>query len=275
MAVYSIVTNIAKKPTITEKDFAFSITYELNGETHTIDDVYSVRYDRNDGYADTKDRIYVGKIGEMNEGDTNYILQKDEEGRIELITNFYPDYLMGDSAYEYFDDGDFEPQILYYDAEEIEYTDEETLSEQKVKLISFEYPTPIENSFVFSHISYFSGAVVLPTVLIALLALVAIMILVKKEKDLTYKAIDKISIILNFVIGFTLVPFATIVGMLIDINGGGPELYRQILYFIPALLVLCIATSVALRREGYGKKSLVAQLIGLFIIFGVFGVALR
>ena len=45
-----------------------------------------------------------------------------------------------------------------------------------VKLVSFEYPTPIENSFVFSHISYFSGAVVLPTLLIALLALIATII---------------------------------------------------------------------------------------------------
>ena len=87
-----------------------------------------------------------------------------------------------DSEYDYFDNGAFEPRIYYYDAEEQEYSDEETLSAQGVKLISFEYPTPIENSFVFSHISYFSGKVVLPILLIALLALVAIIILVKKKR---------------------------------------------------------------------------------------------
>ena len=48
-----------------------------------------------------------------------------------------------------------------------------------------------ENSFVFSHISYFSGAVVLPTVLIAFLALISILIFVRKEKELQYKTIAK------------------------------------------------------------------------------------
>ena len=92
---------------------------------------------------------------------------------------------------------DFEPRIYYYDAQETEYCDEETLAAQGVKLISFEYPTPIENSFVFSHISYFSGAVVLPTLFIALLALIATIIFVKKDKELQYKSVDIVSIVLN------------------------------------------------------------------------------
>lgn len=176
---------------------------------------------------------------------------------------------MGDPEYDYFDDGAFEPRLYYYDENEVEYPDEETLAAQGVKLISFEYPTPIENAFVFSHISYFSGAVVIPTLLIALLALVAKIIFVRKEKELQYKTIDIVSVVLNFVIGFTLVPFATIAAALIDINGGGPELFRQILYFIPAFSVLCIAASVALRRKGHGVKSLITTLIGpaIFVIY--------
>ena len=97
--------------------------------------------------------------------------------------------------------------------------------------------------------------------LIALLALVAIIILVKKEKELTYKTINKLSILFNYIIGFTLVPFVTIAAMFIDINGGGPEFYYQVLYFIPSFSVLCIAASVALRRKGYGLKSLISELI--------------
>ena len=156
----------------------------------------------------------------------------------------------------------FEPQIYYYDAEEQEYSDEETLLAQGVKLISFEYPTPLENSFVFSHVSYFSGAVVLPTLLIALLALITIIIFVRKEKELKYKAIDIVSTVFNFIIGFTLIPFVSILALFIDIEGGGPELYYQVLYFIPALSVLCVVASLALRRKGYGVKSLIAELIG-------------
>ena len=273
----SIISSIAKKPTVTEGEFPFSITYELDGETVTINDVYRARYVRNDGYADTKSRVYVGEIGNMGENNTVYTLKEDGNTRVELLTNFYPDYLMGDPDGDYFDGEAFEPQIFYYDAEEQEYGDEETLSAQGVKLISFEYPTPIENSFVFSHMSYFSGAIVSSTLLISLLALVAIIIFVRKEKELQRKAIDTVSIVLNFVIGFTFVPFISVAAMLIDINGGGPELYYQVMYFIPAFSTLCIAASVALRRKGYGVKSLIAELIApavftvYFIICSAFG----
>ena len=54
--VYSIISSIAFKPAITEGEFPFSITYELDGERVTIEDVYKVHYVRNDGYADTKSR---------------------------------------------------------------------------------------------------------------------------------------------------------------------------------------------------------------------------
>ena len=70
--------------------------------------------------------------------------------------------------------------------------------------------------------------------------------------------------------------FVTILALLIDIEGGGPELYYQIMYFIPALSVLCIAASVALRRKGHSVKSLIAGLIGpavfaLYLIVFYFG----
>ena len=184
---------------------------------------------------------------------------------------------MGDPEYDYFEDKAFEPTIYFYDENEIEYSDEETLEAQGVKLISFEYPTPIENRLVFSHLAYLTGVVVLPALLIALLALIAILIFVKKEKELKYKAIDIISIVLNFLISFVYLGFVTILAALIDIEGGGPELYYQTLYFIPSISLLCIAGSVALRRKGYGKSALFTQLIGpavfgiYLLVFYVFG----
>lgn len=271
-AVYSVVSSIAFKPTVTEGEFPFSITYQLDGETVTIDEVYKARYVRNDGYADTKSRVYAGEIGNMGEGNTVYTLKQDANSRIELWTRLYPDYLMGDPNYDYFNDEAFAPSIYYYDSEEIEYHDEETLAEQGVKLISFTYPSPIENGFAFSHISYLSGSVVLPALLIALLALIATIILVKKEKELNYKAIDVISIILNCIIGSAYIGFVTMLALLIDIEGGGPELYYQALYFIPALSLLCIVASVALRRKGYGVKSLIVQFVGP-AVFAVYLIA--
>lgn len=262
MTVYSLATSVAKKPTITEEQFPFSITYELNGETKTIQDVYSVRYEKNAGYTDTKTRVYVGKIGDMSEGDTFYTIQEDKDGRIVLNTKLYPDYLMGDTEYDYFSCDVFEPQILYYDLEEIEYTDEETLSEQGVKLVSWEYPTPIENSFIFSHISIFNSEVVFPTLLISVLALIAIIIFAKKEKEFVRKPIDVISTVLNYIVGALVLPFFTIFAYLIDITGDNESVLVQIMYFIPAIIVLCIAASVSLRRKGYGKKSLIIQIVG-------------
>ena len=267
--VYSIISSIAFKPTVTEGEFPFSITYELDGERVTIEDVYKVHYVRNDGYADTKSRVYAGELKSSGEDNTLYTLKKGENTRVELWPRFYADYLMGDTEYDYFDDEPFEPIIYYYDAQETEYQDEETLAAQGVKLISFEYPTPIENSFVFSHISHFSGAVVLPTLLISLLALIATIIFVRKEKELKYKAVDIISIIFNWIIGILYLGFISILAFFIDIEGGGPELYYQIMYFIPAISVLCIAASVALRRKGYRKSSLITEFIGP-IIFALY-----
>ena len=271
-AVYSVISSIAFKPTVTEGEFPFSITYQLDGETVTIDEVYKARYVRNDGYADTKSRVYAGEIGNMGEGNTVYTLKQDANSRIELWTRLYPDYLMGDPNYDYFNDEAFAPSIYYYDSEEIEYHDEETLAEQGVKLISFTYPSPIENGFAFSHISYLSGSVVLPALLIALLALIATIIFVKKEKGLKYKAIDVISIILNCIIGSVYIGIVTVLALLIDIEGGGPELYYQAFYFIPALSMLCIMASVALRRKGYGVKSLIVQFAGP-AVFAVYLIA--
>ena len=50
-ATYMVISSIAKKPTTTEGEFLFSITYELDGETVTINDVYRARFVKNDGFA--------------------------------------------------------------------------------------------------------------------------------------------------------------------------------------------------------------------------------
>ena len=261
-AAYAVISSIAKKPTVTEAEFPFAITYELDGERITIEDVYKVTYVKNDKDDNHKGRVYIGKCLSSGKEDTNFILKQNENSRIELWTHLYPDYLMGDAQYDYFDDEAFAPKIYYFDSQETEYHDEETLAAQGVKLISFAYPTPIENKLVFSHISYLSGANVLPMLLIALLALLATIIFVRKEKELKYKATHIISIVLNGIIGSVYLLFVTILALLIDIEGGGPDLYYQLLYFIPAFSVLCIAASIALRRKDYGGSSLIAQLLG-------------
>ena len=62
-----IIAGIALKPKITESEFPFSITYEYDGETVTIKDVYKVRYEKLGGY---KSRVYSGEIGDMGKDNT-------------------------------------------------------------------------------------------------------------------------------------------------------------------------------------------------------------
>lgn len=263
MALCAVIIGISFKPMVLEQSFPFSITYELNGTTETMSEVYEVHYVRNDGYADTKTRVYEGRIaGTENDDGAWYTLSEGPDGRIVLITKLYADYLMGDSEYDYFDDEPFAPQILYYDDQEIEYTDEETLAAHGVKLVGWEYPAPVENSFVFSHISHMSNAVVIPMVLIALLTLIAFLVFVKKDREPDKKPLSMVSVILNFVVFIAAVPVLTIYGIFVDINGGSAEWLHQMTYLLAPLTILGIAASIGLRRKGYDKSSCLVQFAG-------------
>ena len=278
MTVFCAIYNIALKPQITEKEFAFSITYELDGETVTINDVFTARYDRNDGYTNTKSRVYVGKIGDMGEDELDYLLREDDTGSLFLYTNLRADYLMGDAAYTYNDD-ELEPRATFFSTENGTYDDEQTLLEQGLKIISWEYPQPIENTFVFSHISLCNNEVVAPALLIGLLAVLAMIIGVKKEENYVRKPVDVISVVLNFLIAFGTIPFFTACGWFIDIAGENEHIMVQIIYFVPALTALGIAASVGLRRKNYAKSALLVTFAGPVVfaldllIAGLMGIA--
>jgi hypothetical protein len=260
--ISAFIAGIALKPTVTESEFPFSITYELDGETVTINDVYKARYKENKKY---KSRIYSGEIGNLGEDNTIYTLKTDETGRIELWTHFYPDYLMGDAWYDYFDEEAFEPRIYYYDAEENEFYDRETLSEQGVKLISFEYPEPIENSMAFSHIIIPESDVVVPAIIIAFLAMLATIIFVKKDNDYISMPINTITVVFNFVIGFIVFPFFMTFAGLLEAMGDVGDIMNLVIYLLPALTLLGITASIALRRKLYGKSALIVQFISLAV----------
>ena len=253
-----IIAGISLKPVVTESEFPFSITYELDGETVTINDVYKVHYDDDEAY---KYRVYDGKIQGKEEDNSYYVLKKEENGRIELWTHFYADYLMGDPEYDYFDEEPFEPRIYYYDVQETESHDQETLAEHGVKLISFEYPEPIKNSLRFSHIVMPEGEIVLPSIIIALLALIATLIFVKRDNNYVRKPINVITIVFHFIIGFIAFPFFAIFAGLLSALGDVGDVMNLITYLLPALTILCITASIGLRRKLYGKSALVVQFI--------------
>lgn len=260
MAAFALVSSIALKPTVTEAEFDVSITYELDGETVVIDETYKAYYTGNGGYTNSKGRNYSGKLGNFEEDARLIVLKEENGGRIELNTNIFPDYMMGDAEeHDYYTYEPFAPQLLYYDSTEQEFTDEETLLEHGAKLVDWEYAEPIENSFVFSHISIADSAVVFPSVIIAVVAWIAVLCLVKKNADYERKPLDVVSTVFNFIIGLTAVPFFAFVSYFADALGDNESIFNQIFYYTAAATMLSIAASVALRRKGYKKTGFAVQ----------------
>ena len=265
---FACFSGIVQKPQIEESEFPFSIAYEYQSETKTLNGTYVCDFSGGDTVGFEQERYWSGYVKDNECGDDNYyIVSETEEGTLYICPNIYAGYVMGDpqSADYYSEEEPYQPDGMFYDKDGIENTDPETLKEQGLEIISWDYPEPIENKFVFSHISLLSGDIVLPLVLISLIAFVLCIIFVKRDKEITPKPIDMISFILNFVVGIVLLPFITICSALADINGGGTELIYQITYCIPAVCMLGLALSVSLRRKGFSKGSVVAQFIGPLI----------
>lgn len=253
--IATLITSIALKPKVTEYEFPFSITYELDGKKTTINDVYKAWYKTDNA----KERYYAGEIGNMGEDTTHYTLKSSKKSRIELHTQFYADYMMGDAEYDYFDT--FEPIIYYYDSNETESSDPEFLAEKGAKLIDFEYPTPIENSLKFSHIAFPDSYVIIPAIIIAFLAMLATIIFVKKDIAYENKPINTISTILNFVIAITTLPYFSICAFLLDALGDAGDFLNLLFYFLPAITILSITASIALRRKLYAKTALIVEFL--------------
>ena len=254
-----LVSSVALKPNITEYEFPFSITYELDGETVTINDVYKAYYTKDLTY---KQRMYDGEIGNNGENNTNYVIKKGDTYRIELSTNFYPDYLMGDPEYnDYYVDEPFEPIIYYYNAEGAEFSDEETLAKHEAKIVSFEYPEPIENSLSFSHFVFPESEVIFPSIIIAFVAWIVTLIFVKKDKEYIRKPINIITIVFNFIVGLVVLPFFTIIAGLLSALGDIGNIMNLLQYLLPALTLLGITASIGLRRKLYCKSALIVQFI--------------
>ena len=263
MAVFAVINNIALKPTITEHEFPFSVTYELNGETVNVEGVCKASYIGNGGYVKATTRQYDEEyISQRENIGSSFEIFVGNESSITLFTHIYPDYLMGDPEYDYFDDTVYEPILSYSNWATGETAEGQDLLEYGAKIISWELPEPIENSFEFSHIAHMSSADVFPFMLIAIVAMIAMMIFVKRDKTVPMEPIDKISLVLSIAIAVVCIPFVSIYGMLIDINGREPAFSHQMGYLAAAFLVLALAASLGLRRRGYHKSGLIVQFAG-------------
>lgn len=266
-----IFSNIVKVPTITEKEFPFSVTYQMNAENKKVEGTYRCVFSKDSGSnADPRERFYDGTHVETGEkGTVRYKIAEKDGKELVLFLEFHADYLMGDPNYDnYYEDYSYEPRLLVYDKEGYEYDDEESLSQFNTKIISWDFPEPIENSFKFSHIGRVSSNSVLPMLVVTYIILVICVVFISKDKERIIKPIDKASTVLKFIISLACAPLMASVALLTQIYTSGNELIYQIFYCIPAFTVFCVAISVCLCRKGYSKAGFLVQFAGpvVFVI---------
>lgn len=254
-----------QKPTLTQQEFPFTITYTYQGEIKTISDVYVGEYVRRAKYLGDDSVVWNGYIKDHNRLEADFYRIAELEGQAFSINlNIEPGHLMGDPDY-----ADFvcEPAAVYHcfdGMNDITVTDPAELDALGFSVLSWEYPEPIENSFSFGGISLSSEAAVY-TAVIALAALLACMILIKRDREIiVYGKMDKAAIVLNFLIAIGAFPFILIISVLSEIVAD-VSIWQQILYFVPALTLLGLALSVTGRRLGRRNLGFWSQFAGPLI----------
>ena len=259
-------TGIMKAPTIKDHEFDYSVTYRLDGEIKTYEGGFKCNFDGHDGHDDPTLREYVGvhtKNGNVLNSISFTVAQKDGV-ELSIVVDLDAAYLMGDpDKYEYVS-GNEEP---YLEAVDQEGYGVEVSDFFDAEIISWEYPEPIENSFEFVGFSRLYAVSMLVMLLVGVLTIIACVIFVKKNADVSYKPLDKLSVIANFIIGIVAISFITVAIFFFPLVMDSGSLMYQIYLCIPALTAFTIAASVALRRKGFAKSGFFVQFVFPVLFF--------
>lgn len=250
-----------REPEVIVQEFPFTITYTYRGSTRTIEEVYVAEYCRNDQYIGDDDITWYGYVRGWDRLESGYCRVVEEAGRTFSINlNIEPGYLMGAPDYA---DAVIAPTPVSFDTtvdSDMGLTDPAELEKLGFTIDGFNYPEPIENRFRWGGISLSSQATMFTAALSAA-ALIACLVLIRREPGVTYGILDKLSIGLNFLVAIIAFPFILITSVLSEILSDATA-WQQLLYLAPAITVLGIAASVVLRRMGHKALGFVIQFIG-------------
>ena len=253
-------TGIVKEPTIKEHEFDYSVTYRIGSETKTYEGTFRCSFVGHDRHDDPTLRLYDG----VHTKDGNEIgalwltVAQKEDVELMMAVGLDAAYLMGDpDKYEYVH-GNNDP---YFEAINADGYSVEVSEKFDAEIISWEYPESIENSFRFAGFSRLYVISMLVMLAIAFLTVIACLIFVRKGSDVSYKALDEISIVANFLITFIAIPFLTIVIFFFPLVMDSESLLYQICLCVPVLTAFTIAASIALRRKGFTKSGFFVQLV--------------
>lgn len=253
LAGYSV-----QSPAVQVQEFPFSVTYSYQGSTHSISDVYVAKYMPHAKYIGSNSTLWYGYVKDRDRLEADYYtIDRQDTHAFSVNLNLLPGYLMGDPAYSSLESA---PSLAVSTAEGTVITDPAELEQMGFSLVSWDYPTPIKNSFSYGGVSLSSEATIYTT-LISMVALVACLILIRKDKSLKYGWFEKIGVVLNFLVSLVAFPFIFIAAALSEIVADVSPL-QQLLYLTPALTVQGISLSVSLRRMGRKHMSFWVQFIG-------------
>jgi hypothetical protein len=160
-----------------------------------------------------------------------------------------------------------EPHLEALDKEGYPYEEGEMPSEFTAEIISWEYPEPIENTFVFSGFSVLHAGSMLAMLAVGLLTVIVCVIFVKRDKTVSYEALDRLSVLINLVVCIAAIPFISACTIFLELTMETTTLWYQLFLCIPALTAFTVAASIALRRRGYRKPSFFVQFVGPVLFF--------
>ena len=266
--VAAMFAGILLDPAISQKDFDYSVTYTIDGETKTLEGVFRCTFEGHGVDDNPLERFYDGQVlgyeDSAHPGAFTIAQEGDRELCVVVFLSCY--YLMGDGNADEYND---EPYLAIYDANGVEYDDVDLVESFGAEIVDWVYPEPVENSFAFAG---FSGALydgsMAAMLLVGLLTMVACIVFVKKDAAIAYTNLDKLSVLVNFLVGILALPFITLVAWLMQIFSTSEDIIYQVYLCLPALGYFAIAASVALRRRGFPKSGLFVQLVipALFIL---------
>ena len=263
-----------KVPTITEQDFNYAATYRLGGETKTLEGVYRVSFISTGEGTNPHNRYYEGHYPEDPDGGEpeHHTIAKQDGLELRVVFIFTDRYLMGDGdPDQIYQHAIPDPYLAAYDDMGVEYIDMETLEKFGAELVSWETPQPIENTFVFSEFVLLHQDSMTLMLLVGILAIIASMIFVKRDKTIPYTTLDKVSTVFNFLVVLVALPFMTLVVSLMPIYVSGDEIIYKLDLCVPVITALSVAASLSLRRKHYSVAGFCIQFIGpvLFVVLAV------
>ncbi len=137
------------QPEIKEGEFDFTLTYGVDGEIKKIEGTYVCEFDGVSRAIDGVSRDWTGYIKDHDDF-TDYEIKTTDKGVIMVSLDICPEFFMSDPNYDNIVSGkdNTKPEPYLYiksgepsDEAFLDYTGDD------VKIISFEYDQPIENTY--------------------------------------------------------------------------------------------------------------------------------